>query len=141
MVPGDYSTGTVTLKNSGSLDASRVMVSFSTTVINVVTPAGLGADDTDISDSLIVTQLEYNGGDLLAMSGEDFINPDVEAADANNDGDVSLFELHSAAIDNLSGLAVDGTAGFTMTVQLDPLAGNGNQGDSATTVVSFILMQ
>jgi predicted ribosomally synthesized peptide with SipW-like signal peptide len=135
MAPGDSSTGWVDLRNSGSLDADHVEVAFANTLTNVVTPAELGADDADVSDSLIVTVLTYDGADLL---------PAAIAAHDTGDGRLSLGELDGATIDDLTPVPTANGAAvrrLAMTVELDSATGNGNQGDSVTTAITFTLNQ
>jgi len=140
MAPGDTCVGWVDLKNVGTIEADHVEISFANTVTNVVT----AGDDTDISDSLNVTVMSYGTTDLLAQTGGDFDNADIQAADGNNSDTITLDELHGITIDDLT--EVPGANGapvvtFDMTVQLDSNTGDGNQGDSVTTVITFTLNQ
>jgi spore coat-associated protein N len=142
MAPGDECSGWVQLKNVGSIEADHVQISFANTVYNVVT----AVDDTDISDSLIVTLMTYGATNLLEQStAGTFDNFDIETADnaGNDDGTLTLDELHNVIIDNLEAPPAGGTGfvEFDMTVQLDPNTGDGNQGDSVVTVITFTLNQ
>ena len=134
MGPGDPAiTGSVYVKNAGSMAANHVEISFANVVNNVVTPAEIGVDDTDISKHLYVTAMTYGGADILASS--------VTAFDADHNGKLSLYELNGQKIDNLAAPAPGANKQFTMSVQLDATTGNGNQGDSVTTTVTFTLNQ
>lgn len=134
MGPGDAAiTGSVYVKNAGSMAANHVEISFANVVNNVVTPAEIGVDDIDISTHLYVTVMTYGGADLLAAAKTAF--------DANLDGKLSLKELNAQKIDNLTPPAPGANKQFTMSVQLDSSTTNGNQGDSVTTTVTFTLNQ
>jgi len=143
MAPGDSCVGWVDLKNVGSLAANHVEISFANTVTNVVT----ASDDTDISDSMNVTVMSYGATDLLLQTvAGTFDNADIEAADVagSNDDAITLDELNGVTIDNLAEVPLANGASvvrFDMTVQLDPATGDGNQGDSVTTVITFTLNQ
>ena len=140
MAPGDSEVGWVDLWNSGTLDAHHVEISFANTVTDVVTTG----NDDDISDSMNVTAMSYGATDLLALSAGAFVNTDIEAADVNDDQIITLDELDSVTIDNLTEVPTADSAlekRLAMTVELDSDTGNGNQGDSVTTVITFELNQ
>jgi len=144
MAPDDTCVGWVDLKNVGTIGADHVEISFANTVDNVTYPTP--GDDTDISDSLIVTVMSYGATDFLAQTGGDFDNADIEAADnaGNGDGTITLDELDGVTIANLTEVPLANGASvvrFDMTVQLDSNTGDGNQGDSVTTVITFTLNQ
>lgn len=141
---GAVVSGWVDLKNTGSLAAHHLEISFANTISNVVTPAEIGADDTNISDSMKVTAMSYGTTNLLAITGGVFNNSYLEAADTNNSDTITLDELNGFTIDNLTEVpAPNGNSvkRFSMSVQLDSTTGNGNQGDSLTTVITFALNQ
>jgi predicted ribosomally synthesized peptide with SipW-like signal peptide len=147
MAPGDSVSGWVDVVNAGTLTADHVEISFANTVTNVVTPAEIGADDTDISDSIQVTTMTYSSGgslvDFLAITGGVFDNATIEAADTNNSDTITLDELDGVTLDDVTPApaANGGEERFNMTIQLLPGTGNGNQGDSVTTVITFTLNQ
>jgi predicted ribosomally synthesized peptide with SipW-like signal peptide len=144
MAPGDSCSGWVKLKNSGTLAADHVEISFANTVNDVVYPNPSENDD-DISDSLIVTGMTYGTTNFLEQTTPGtFDNTYIEAADSNNDDIITLYELNGVTIDDLTEVpSANGTdfVEFDMTVQLDPATGDGNQGDSVTTVITFTLNQ
>ena len=147
--PGDSWSGTVTLKNAGSVTATYVEIKYGNTVTEVATPAEiLGTDPevTDISSIMTVTALSYGGTDLLAKTSNVFNNLDIKAADTagNSDGFITLNELNNVklgTLTTLAGLAQNATSAFAMTVSIPTATGNGIQGDSVTTVVTFGLFQ
>jgi len=147
--PGDSWSGTVTLKNSGSVTANHVEIKFANTVTEVATPAEiLGTDPevTNMSDNMTVSALTYSGTNLLAKTGGIFDNLDVRAADTagNADGTITLNELNNVKLGTLAplaGLAQNGTSAFAMTAEISTSVGNGIQGDSVATVVTFGLFQ
>jgi predicted ribosomally synthesized peptide with SipW-like signal peptide len=150
--PGYTSAGTVTLKNNGSIAADHEEIGFSNSVTEVATPAEiLGTDPeiTDVSSVMVVTVLSYNGTNLLSKTLGAFDNLDVRAADTtgvgNSDGVITLNELAGVKLGKLTpftGLAASGTAPFAMTIVIPgATTGNGIQGDSAITTVTFGLFQ
>jgi spore coat-associated protein N len=148
LAPGESVSGTVTLKNSGTMEADHVEISFANTPSNVDLSTDLGvADDTDISDSMVVTVLSLGTTDFLAQTVPGtFDQADIEAADvAGNDDDaITLDELDGVDIDNLTAdvpSSGGGTVIFSMTVQLPTTVGNENQGDGVTSVITFTLNQ
>jgi spore coat-associated protein N len=145
MKPGDLCGGYVNLKNTGTIAADHVEISFANVVYNNAypTPPALG-DDSDISDSLNLTLMQYGTTNLLQQSASDiFDNDDIEAADADNDNIITLYELNGITIDNLVAPLPGGidVVQLNMTVQLDPATGNGNQGDSVVVDITFTLNQ
>ena len=139
----------MTLKNAGSVTATHVEIKYGNTVTEVATPAEiLGTDPevTDISSIMTVTALSYGGTDLLAKTSNVFNNLDIRAADTagNSDGVITLNELNNVklgTLTTLAGLAQNATSAFAMTVSIPTATGNGIQGDSVTTVVTFGLFQ
>ena len=147
MAPGDSVSGWVDVVNAGTLAANHIEISFDNTVTNVETPAEIGTDDTDISDSIQVTTMTYSAGDslvnFLSITGGVFDNATIEAADADNSDTITLDELDGVTLDNVTPApaANGGEERFNMTVKLLSTTGNGNQGDSVTTVITFELNQ
>jgi len=141
MAPGDTCVGWVDLRNVGTLGADHVEISFANTVTNVVTTG----DDIDVSDSLNVTVMTYGTTDFLLQTNANiFDNAAIEAADLDNNNIITLYELNGVTIDNLTEVPTANGASvvrFDMTVQLDSATGDGNQGDSVVTVISFTLNQ
>jgi spore coat-associated protein N len=138
-------SGHVDLKNAGTVAAQHTEVKFTNTVTNAVTPTEIGADDLDISTHINVQVLSYDGTDLLAYSAGQFTNSVIQAADlaGNHDGKITLNELNSRKLSFTNVPTPNGAAvkQLLMTVQLDSATGNGNQGDSVTTLVDFGLFQ
>lgn len=147
--PGDSWSGTVTLRNSGSVTANHVEIKFVNTVTDVTTPAEiLGTDPqvTNMSAGMTVSALTYGGANLLAKTATVFDNLDIRAADTagNADGIITLNELNNVklgTLTSLAGLAQNGTSAFAMTTSIAAATGNGIQGDSVVTVVTFGLFQ
>jgi spore coat-associated protein N len=138
-------SGHVDLKNAGTVAAQHAEVKFTNTLTNAVTPAEIGTDDLDISAHINVQVLSYDGTDLLAYSAGQFTNSVIQAADVagNHDGKITLNELNSKKLSFTNVPTPNGAAvkQLLMTVQLDSATGNGNQGDSVTTLVDFGLFQ
>jgi spore coat-associated protein N len=142
---GAVISGHVDLKNDGTVAADHAEVKFTNSVNNVVTPTEIGTDDTDISAHVNVQTLSYDGADLLARASGQFTNSTIETADLNgiHDGKITLKELNNVKLSFTNVPTPSGAAvkRLNMSVQLDSATGNGNQGDSVTTLVTFGLFQ
>lgn len=145
MAPGGTAVNaSIILKNSGTLAANHIEIKFSNAITNVVTPAEIGTDDIDMSDSLNVTVMTYDGTDLLlqTVSGT-FDNATIDAADLDNNDIITLQELDAVMLSftNVPTPSGAATKTFSMSVQLASSTDNGNQGDTVTTTVTFGLFQ
>jgi spore coat-associated protein N len=127
---GSTVNGTLTLKNSGTVDASFVDLDFA----NVLTQSGSlpGSVTTNPMDKYLeVTTLDYNGTDLLVST----------VGDTNSNGYVDLEDLAGATITNLPGITAGSTKTLSMSVKLNTNAPNDVQGDSVTTSLDVTLKQ
>jgi predicted ribosomally synthesized peptide with SipW-like signal peptide len=137
---------TVMLKNAGGLAADHLDIKFQNTVVNnpSYNAADLGADIANMSSVMVVSTLTCGATNLLAYSGGAFTNPYIQAADVagNHDGVITLNELNNVIIQGLAAPSANGgTAAFVIAMSIPSATGNGIQGDSVTTVVTFGLFQ
>jgi predicted ribosomally synthesized peptide with SipW-like signal peptide len=140
VAPGYSSSGTVTLKNSGTIAANHVDIKFTvgtTSNAGTYNATDLGdADITDMSTVMTVTALSYGGNDLLQTSG-------IETLDAGTGGVLTLSELNNYKIANLTAPGTNGSTpqDFAMTIGIPTSVGNGIQGDAVNLTVTFGLFQ
>ena len=145
--PGD-ATGpsTVTLKNTGNLNADHVDLKFQNTVTDNAgyDAADLGANIVDMSTVLTISAMSYGGADLLSKTDNTFDNAYISAADTVGNGDriITLNELNNVVIQGLAAPgANNGTAIFSITVTVPASIGNGIQGDLVDVTLTFGLYQ
>jgi spore coat-associated protein N len=146
--PGDtVGPSTVTLKNTGSLNANHVDIKFQNTVTDnpSYNAADLGANIADMSTVLTASALSYVGNNLLVQTVPGtFDNTYIEAADnaGNNNGVITLNELNNVIIQGLAAPAANnGTSVFSIIVTVASAVGNGIQGDVVSVTVTFGLYQ
>lgn len=139
MAPGDSVSGSMTLKNTGTIAANHVEIG---PVTNTVADVGIAANP-DIDAYLQITAASYDGDDLLTAGG-------IQLVDSNGNGWIDLDDLESAAnsgegsqLDNLSAPAANGltTKVLSMTITFNSLAGNEYQGDSDVMALTVTLNQ
>ncbi len=130
---------TIIVKNAGTLSADHIDIKFQNAITNNPSykAADLGADIADMSSVMVVTTLTLGAINLLTHA-------DVLAADAasNHDGIITLNELNNVIVQSLTAPASgDGTLAFVIALSIPSSTGNGIQGDSVTTTVTFGLFQ
>jgi predicted ribosomally synthesized peptide with SipW-like signal peptide len=148
LVPGaNIGPSTVTLKNTGNLNADHVDIKFQNTVTDNASynANDLGPNITDMAMVLTVSALSYGGSNLLTQTVPGtFNNTYIEAADnaGNNDGIITLRELNNVIIQSLSAPpANNGTRVLSITLNIGANVGNGIQGDIDNVTVTFGLYQ
>lgn len=158
MYPGQVMRDrTIILRNAGTINAGKLSVTFSNVFDNFTRDEALadeiesfdgpaGNHEFDMSRELIVTNWRYGATDLLAITGGVFANAWVQAADANNDDVITLYELERQSwvgvgpnpLD-LTGIAAGANVNWIMNIRFDTDATNALQGDSITTEIRFEL--
>lgn len=135
MAPGESVSGSVVLRNAGSITHDLVLDLTGTAIVtdagaNPADPDDGGVSATGINHYLIVTAFTYNGASLLGSY-----------TDTNTDGKISLAEI--VARGTLAGLTDPGVVGktLTMTMTLDTITPNHIKHDSATMTLTFNLAQ
>jgi predicted ribosomally synthesized peptide with SipW-like signal peptide len=148
LMPGDsVGPSTITLKNTGSATADHADIKFQNSVTDNASynAADLGPNIADMSTVMTVTAMSYGVTNLLAQTVPGtFDNSYIEAADnaGNNNGIITMNELNNVIIQSLAAPAASGgTMVFFITINLPSSTGNGVQGDSMTTTVTFGLFQ
>lgn len=139
--PGDVATGSLLLRNEGTIhtgDAQghtldldfRAHVSVLDDVGNPEDPDDGGVSAVPFSRFLVLTQLEYDGQDLLA-----------QVADADGDGRISLADLdaHGAFTDLADPLAAGKS--LDIAVLFDTAGGNDLRRDQVEVELTFFLAQ
>jgi len=127
--PGDNASGSITLKNSGSVAGSTLDLAFSYVESDSSpNPAGMSADAT--AAVIEVTTLDYGTDDLLDPVINDF----------QPNGYTDIEDLKNA---DLAGQGIDasGTKDFTITVQFRGDAGHDFQSDGINITMTFTLNQ
>lgn len=128
--PGDSVSGTVNIKNAGTIVADHIEVGASNTVTEAT--SGPGAVSTTPLDTVLeITGLTYDGADILSA-----------VSDANGNGIKDLDDLETAGLDNLALTDLGVNHPLAMTVRFHPvLTVAEHQGDSATTTLTVTLNQ
>ncbi len=128
--PGDKVSGTVNIKNAGSIAANHIEVTAANTVTEAA--SGPGTTDTTPLDTVLeITVLTYDGVDVLD-----------QVTDENGNDIKDLDDLEQITLDNLAltDLGVDHP--LAMTVRFNPVQTVAeHQGDSATTTLTVTLNQ
>ncbi len=131
--PGDTTSGSVVLKNAGSLttgvdlDLKAVMAYTDDTA---AAEGGACAAGDEMDKNIEITALSYGATDLLA-----------QITDADADGIKSLDDLEAHGV--FADLADPGAAGttFSISVSFHTSAPNCNQADSVDMTLTFALQQ
>lgn len=130
MAPGDTATGTLKLRNSGTIAAHHIEIDTT----NVITEAvsGPGTDETVKMDTVLeITILTYDGADLLNS-----------LSDSNANDIKDLDDMESYTFDDLSLTDLNTDHPLVMTVKLHPtMAVDQHQDDSVVTTVTVTLNQ
>ena len=128
--PGDEVSGTVNVKNAGTVEADHIEI----TTLNAVTEAtsGSGTEAKIPLDTVLeITTLTYDGASVLGQ---------VEDKNGNNIKD--LDDLEKVELDNLALMDTGVDHPLAMTVSFNPVLTIGeHQGDSATTTLTVTLNQ
>lgn len=130
MTPGDTVTGTLQLRNSGTINSHHAEIG----VTNAVTEAsnGPGASSTVKIDTILeITALTYDGTDLLSS-----------LPDSNGNSIKDLDDLESHTFDNLSLTDLNINHPLAMTIRLhSSMTADQHQGDSVATTLTVTLNQ
>lgn len=128
--PGDSVSGTVNIKNTGSIAANHIEVDVSNVVTEASGPPG-STDAVPLDTVLEITGLTYDGVSVLSA-----------VTDANGNGIKDLDDLEAAGLDDLALTDLDVNHPLAMTVRFNPsLTVAEHQGDSATTTLTVTLNQ
>lgn len=130
LAPGDTVTGTLQLRNTGTINANHAEIS----TVNVVSEAasGPGTVETVKMDKVLeITTLTYDGADLLSS-----------LPDSNGNDIKDLDDMESYTFDNLSLTDLNVDHSLAMTLRFHPTMGvDQHQGDSVTTTLTITLNQ
>ena len=138
MKPGDTAYGSIDFKNFGSIYADHMEITCDYTITDPPGPESDAEENTPadkMAGEIIISEMvySYNATEVDCLP---LLN------DANGNGVKDLYDLKAAAVDNLP-LWQTGTqfANLSMTLQLNPGAGNDFQGDTLNLTVIFTLNQ
>lgn len=124
-------SGTLTLRNNGSIDGNHVDIKFTNTITQSANAPG-NATTNDLDQYLEVTTLTYDGVDQLPLT------------DTNSNGRNDLADLAAQTGDDLvelAGIAAGESKDLVMAVKLHSSAPNDLQGDSVDVSLSVDLHQ
>ena len=127
--PGDNVSGSITLKNTGSVAGSTLDLAFSYVESDSSpNPADMSADAT--AAVIELTTLNLGGSNLLGSVSDNNINgyKDVE-------------DLKNANLSDPTGIDASATKDFTITVQFRGDAGHDFQSDGINITMTFTLNQ
>ena len=128
--PGDEVSGTVNIKNTGSIVADHIEI----TAVNTVTESDIAPGstaDVALDTVLEITVLTYDGVDVLS-----------QVTDANGNGIKDLDDLEAVTLDDLALTDLNVDHPLAMTIRFEPVLTVGeHQGDSATTTLTVTLNQ
>ena len=129
MKPGDTTSGSITLKNTGTMTGSTLDIEFSY-VEDDGTPnvVNMSADDT--AAVIEVTTLDYDASSLLGG-----------ISDGNSNTYTDIEDLKNANLTGLSGINASATKDFEVAVQLRTETGNDFQADGVNITMTFTLNQ
>jgi len=122
-------TGTLSLKNNGSIDANHENITF----VNSLTQSGSlpGNDSTHPMDMFLqITTLTFGGADELAT-----------LPDSNGNGIKDLDDLEISGLSNLTGITAGNAADLVLDVHLYSTTPDDVQGDSVDTTVTVLMTQ
>ncbi len=127
--PGNSVSGSITLKNSGSVAGSTLDLAFSYLESdNSFNSVNISADATAAQVEL--TALSYGGSSLLSS-----------VSDTNVNGYQDVEDLKNANLTAQSGLNPSATADFSITVQLRGDTADNFQSDGINITINFTLNQ
>jgi len=128
--PGDNVSGSITLKNNGSVAGSTLDLSFSYVESdNSFNSVNVNADAT--AAQMELTVLNYGGSSLLTSVNENY----------NGNGYKDVEDLKNADLTGLTGINPSATKDFTVTVQLKGDTAGSFQSDGINITITFTLNQ
>jgi predicted ribosomally synthesized peptide with SipW-like signal peptide len=120
---------TIVLKNGGTLVASSVDISFSFAESDTApNPVDMSADDT--AAVIEVITLKYNDSNILGT-----------VSDSNSNGYKDIYDLSTANLTGLAGIAASATKNFEIAVQLKSDVSGTFQSDGIDITMTFQLNQ
>lgn len=127
--PGDNVSGSITLKNSGSVAGSTLDLAFSYVESDNIYNS-VNKSDHETAAQMELTALNYGGSSLLTSVSDDNFNGyrDVE-------------DLKNANLTGQSGINPSATQDFTITVQLRGDTAGDFQSDGINITITFTLNQ
>lgn len=134
MVPGDTTSGSIDVSNSGSYDAADFDLDFAVDFVETEGSPHYVSGDESMAEALEVTAASYGADDLLAAGGCEITD---SATDGNDFVDIADWDTQ-ACVD-----AAEPGASTILSISLefDEDAGNGAQGDSVDVTIRFLLGQ
>ena len=128
--PGDSVSGSITLKNVGTVAGSTLDLAFSYVESDSgsTNPANMSADAT--AAVIEVTTLNYGGSSILST-----VN------DINTNGYKDIYDLKNDDLSGQTGIDASATKDFTITVQFRGDAGHDFQSDGINITITFTLNQ
>ena len=135
--PGDEVSGTVNIKNTGSIVADHIEI----TAVNTVTESDIAPGSTadvalDTVLEITVLTYDFGGGDVRDLLALGYVT------DVNGNTKIDLDDLESSSLDGLLLQDLNTEHAFTMTIRFEPVLTVGeHQGDSATTTLTVTLNQ
>ena len=128
--PGDNVSGSIALKNAGSVAGSTLDLAFSYVESDSgpTNPADMSANAT--AAVIELTALDYGGSSLLGS-----------VSDANINGYKDVEDLKNADLTGQTGIDASATKDFTITVQFRGDANHDFQSDGINVTITFTLNQ
>ncbi len=128
--PGDSVSGSITLKNAGTVSGSTLDLVFSYVENDDITPnpPNMTADET--AAVIEVTTLDYGGSSLLGS-----------VSDGNSNLYIDIEDLKNADLTGQTGIDASATKDFTITVQFRGDASHDFQSDGINITITFTLNQ
>ncbi len=127
--PGDIVSGSITLKNTGTVAGSTLDLAFSYVESDdSPNPANMSADAT--AAVIELTTLDYGGSSLLGS-----------VSDGNSNLYIDIEDLKNADLTGQTGIDAAATKDFTITVQFRGDASHDFQSDGINITMTFTLNQ
>ena len=127
---GDIVSGSITLRNAGTVAGSTLDLAFSYLESDDIPNSVLMSADATAAMLEIIT-LDYGGSTLLGNFGDS----------GNTNGYRDIQDLKNASLAGLTGIDASGTKIFTITVQLEAGTSSDFQSDGITITMTFTLNQ
>lgn len=150
MKPGDTATGSITVKNDGTLPGSLYATAWyeeSDGVTTAPDDTGLNMSDDNVANMLLITAFTADTVDILSQIPDTDGNGKITVFDMVNDASgVTLTEYPSPGkLETWYSYDTNMTAGeshvYSLTIEFDTAAGNDYQGDGITLTFGFLLTQ